>query len=220
MEYDKKELEILILEQNKPYSFIGGIYGVSGAAIKKAAKKLGIPLPKRRGINESENFSHKGYKKTSNVFSPDDEIFINIINDSSTWAEIGKKLGYKCKSLSPNVKDAIKKRCSMLGIELNITFNSETYILNKTKGELFTKRKNWQSARSAIRNNARKNFLAYNNFPKCAICGYDKYVEVAHIKAVSDFPDEATISEINSISNLIGLCPNHHWEYDNGIIKI
>ena len=220
MEYDKKELEILILEQNKSYLFIGRKYGVSGAAIKKAAKKLGIPLPKRSIINDSENFSHKGYKKTSKVFILDDKIFINIINNSNTWVEIGEKLGYKCKSLSPNIKNAIKKRCSMLGMELNIAFYNEDCPLNKTKGELFNKRKNWQSARSEIQKNARKIFFAYNNSPKCAICGYDKHIEIAHIKAVSDFPDETKIREINSITNLIGLCPNHHWEYDNGIIKL
>ena len=45
---------------------------------------------------------------------------------------------------------------------------------------------------------------------KCAICGYDKHVEIAHIKPVSDFTDSCTIAEINSIDNLIALCPNHH----------
>lgn len=45
---------------------------------------------------------------------------------------------------------------------------------------------------------------------KCAICGYDKHVEIAHIKPVSDFADSCTIAEINSIDNLIALCPNHH----------
>lgn len=63
MDYIKEELEDLILEQNKPYSFIGKKYGVSGAAIKKAAIKLGIPLPRRRVVNTKENFSHKGFKK-------------------------------------------------------------------------------------------------------------------------------------------------------------
>ena len=38
---------------------------------------------------------------------------------------------------------------------------------------------------------------------------------MAHIKAVSDFNDDTLISEINDIDNLIALCPNHHWEYDN-----
>jgi predicted restriction endonuclease len=45
-------------------------------------------------------------------------------------------------------------------------------------------------------------------------------VEVAHIKAVSNFSEDSLISEINDISNLIGLCPNHHWEYDNGLLDI
>ena len=46
------------------------------------------------------------------------------------------------------------------------------------------------------------------------------YIEVAHIKAVADFSDGSTLAEINSINNLIALCPNHHWEYDNGYLKI
>lgn len=46
--------------------------------------------------------------------------------------------------------------------------------------------------------------------PKCKICGYNKHIEVAHIKAVSEFSDSTLISEINDINNLIGLCPNHH----------
>lgn len=50
------------------------------------------------------------------------------------------------------------------------------------------------------------------------MCGYDKFVEIAHIKAVSEFDESALISDINSIDNLIALCPNHHWEYDNGVL--
>lgn len=34
-------------------------------------------------------------------------------------------------------------------------------------------------------------------------------------KATSDFDDDVLIKEINNINNLIGLCPNHHWEFDN-----
>lgn len=85
---------------------------------------------------------------------------------------------------------------------------------------LFNNRKNWQSARSAIQKMDKKVYFAHNNNPKCYICGYDKHVEVAHLKSVSSFTDDIKIKEINSIDNLIGLCPNHHWEYDNGILKI
>ncbi len=54
----------------------------------------------------------------------------------------------------------------------------------------------------------------------CKCCGYDKHVEVCHIKAISDFDKNTMISEVNSPENLILLCPNCHWEFDNGILNI
>ena len=54
----------------------------------------------------------------------------------------------------------------------------------------------------------------------CQNCGYNKHVELAHIKAVSTFPNEALLSEINGPSNVIPLCPNCHWEFDNGILTL
>jgi predicted restriction endonuclease len=44
------------------------------------------------------------------------------------------------------------------------------------------------------------------------------HVNVCHKRPVSDFPDDAKISEINDINNLIGFCKNHHWEFDNGYL--
>jgi hypothetical protein len=50
---------------------------------------------------------------------------------------------------------------------------------------------------------------------------YEKHhVEVCHIKSVSAFSDDDIIRDINSVENLVGLCPNHHWEFDNGKIDI
>ena len=217
-QYNKTELEKLILEQNKTYSDIGKLYGVSGAAIKKAAIKLEIKLPIRRKINENENFSHKRQSTKSLVNIPSNEEFKSIIETSFSWKEIGEKLGYKSKVLASNVKESIKKRCETLNIILNIIKQDD--ISNVTKGELFKCRKNWQSARTAIQKLARTTFFNNNKSPKCHICGYDKHVEVAHIKAVSEFDDTATVNEINSVNNLIGLCPNHHWEYDHGLLTI
>lgn len=80
----------------------------------------------------------------------------------------------------------------------------------RTKGELFTTLKNWQTARTAIRKDAQAVFDK-SNIPRCcAVCGYDKHIEIAHIKAVADFDDGTLVSEINDINNLIALCPNHH----------
>jgi hypothetical protein len=55
---------------------------------------------------------------------------------------------------------------------------------------------------------------------KCERCGYDKHVEICHIKAIKQFSEESTIKEINDRSNIIGLCPNCHWEFDHGLLKI
>lgn len=49
----------------------------------------------------------------------------------------------------------------------------------------------------------------------CRHCGYTKHVELAHINAVVTFPDSALLSDVNSLDNVIPLCPNCHWEFDN-----
>lgn len=49
----------------------------------------------------------------------------------------------------------------------------------------------------------------------CVVCGYDKHVDVCHIKPVAKFDDSSSIAQINDASNLVCLCPNHHWEFDN-----
>jgi hypothetical protein len=55
---------------------------------------------------------------------------------------------------------------------------------------------------------------------KCAICGYSAHYEVCHIKPISSFPDTTTLRVIHDISNLVALCPNHHWEFDHGITSL
>ena len=52
----------------------------------------------------------------------------------------------------------------------------------------------------------------------CHVCGYSKHVELAHIKPISSFPANATLREVNSPDNVIQLCPNCHWELDNGLL--
>lgn len=54
----------------------------------------------------------------------------------------------------------------------------------------------------------------------CQYCGYSTHVEVCHIKSIGSFSDDSLLSEINHIDNLLILCPNHHWEFDNGILSI
>jgi hypothetical protein len=55
---------------------------------------------------------------------------------------------------------------------------------------------------------------------ECYICKYNKYVELCHIKPIASFLSESKLNEINAIENLVYLCPNHHWELDNGLTSI
>jgi 5-methylcytosine-specific restriction endonuclease McrA len=71
---------------------------------------------------------------------------------------------------------------------------------------------------AGIRGRARTTFFNNNKIPLCKICGYDKHVEVCHIKAINEFSDDTPIGIVNSLNNLIGLCPNCHWEYDHGLL--
>jgi hypothetical protein len=54
----------------------------------------------------------------------------------------------------------------------------------------------------------------------CQVCGYKTHVELAHIKALSSFEDDALLAEVNHYTNIVVLCPNHHWEFDNGILPL
>ena len=87
-----------------------------------------------------------------------------------------------------------------------------------TYGELKEKR-NYQ-VNSRIRELARVYYYQDNPHPVCANCGYSKHVELHHIKGISTFSDDTPISVINNYNNLIPLCPNCHWEADNGLLDI
>lgn len=215
--YDRETLERLILIENKTYTSIGKLYGVSGNSIKKAAKRLGIELPKRRIVLVDENFNrNKKYQCKLDLISDDE--FIKCVQEADSWHKFTESLGYKSPRVAKKVRNEITARCDRLNVSL--VFNKNNGIENRTKGDLFATFKSWQSARSFIRRNSQENYLKSGKPLKCKVCGYDKHVEIAHIKAVSEFSDKTLIGEINSIDNLVALCPNHHWEYDNGILKI
>ena len=49
----------------------------------------------------------------------------------------------------------------------------------------------------------------------CQVCGYTAHIELAHIKPLSSFEKETPLHIVNDPSNILVLCPNHHWEFDN-----
>ncbi len=56
---EKERLQDMIINKDLSYEEIGRIYDVTGAAVKKAAQRMCIPLKQRRAINPSETFNAK-----------------------------------------------------------------------------------------------------------------------------------------------------------------
>lgn len=73
---------------------------------------------------------------------------------------------------------------------------------------------------SRIRDLARKSYENSNKPKYCIRCNYNKHYEVHHIIPISSFEESTPISEINDLNNLIALCPNCHWELENGLFQL
>lgn len=73
------------------------------------------------------------------------------------------------------------------------------------------------SAYALVRSRARATEKIKNS-KSCLICGYDKHIEACHIKPIHSFDESTLISIINSDKNLIPMCRNCHWEFDNGLL--
>lgn len=54
----------------------------------------------------------------------------------------------------------------------------------------------------------------------CEMCEYPHHLELCHIKAISSFPKDAKLKIVNARENIMFLCRNCHWEYDNHFIAI
>lgn len=80
--------------------------------------------------------------------------------------------------------------------------------------------KHHKSASFAYVRDRAKSKLKKHRKELCEFCGYDNHVECAHIKPISSFSNESLLSEINSLNNLLWLCPNHHWELDFGKLTL
>ena len=87
-----------------------------------------------------------------------------------------------------------------------------------TLGEVQGKRRYQKNSR--IRNLARALILKIDIPLVCGNCGYDKHVEIHHIKSISSFPLDTVIKIINSLNNLVLLCPNCHWEMEHNLIQV
>mgnify|MGYP000873201064 CR=1 FL=1 len=90
----------------------------------------------------------------------------------------------------------------------------------KTLGDLIYHNHHKSSAFALVRSRARSILNRERITKECIICKYNLHVEVCHIKAISLYSLDTLVSEINNLNNLVYLCPNHHWEFDNKLLEL
>ena len=83
-------------------------------------------------------------------------------------------------------------------------------LLNRTLKEIKESTSNKSNPYNLVRAQARRLLQESGIESKCILCGFSEHVEVCHIKAISSFPPETKIREVNRLDNLVYLCPNHH----------
>ncbi len=93
-------------------------------------------------------------------------------------------------------------------------------IENLTKDELRARYGNYSGYRHAVCRNSRSVYIKSGNPLVCFKCSYSAHVDICHKKEVADFSGDTKIKMINDLGNLVALCKNHHWEYDNGLLKL
>lgn len=118
-----------------------------------------------------------------------------------------KKKYYFCKDCGDKLSTRRTFKCA------NCHFKNGN-IGDKTIKELIYTEHHKSSAYALIRSRARA-IAKKLGWKSCSKCGYDKHIEIAHIKAISDFDEDTLCSVVNNESNLLPLCPNCHWEFDN-----
>ena len=123
---------------------------------------------------------------------------------------VKKKIRCKsCRSDLPREKYSVRRTtCDACIAARNVDWSAVTY------GEMKARRKHQQN--SHIRELARTAYRQSGKKLKCKACGYDKHVVIHHKKSISSHSDDTSIAEINKLTNLMCLCPNHHWEIHNG----
>jgi predicted restriction endonuclease len=143
------------------------------------------------------------------------------VGETQKVREVRKKLfcNHSCSATFNNQQREVKEKIKKIKLPKPKKEKFE-FILSLTKKDLIDKHEIYYKFRAVIRKHAHYVFNKHHEHQECKVCGYDTHVEVCHIKSVSSFSDDSLISEINSIDNLVGLCPNHHWEFDNGKIEL
>lgn len=191
----KKEEENLrkLISDGTAYEKIGKLYDVTGNAVKKAAKKLGIELQQKRNINEKEHFN-KGasFGGTKSYYDK---------------CPVCGKRKYHTSDLCSECRNK-EKRNNIKEQTLGYYIDGQKYLATKCND---------------IRKDAKRTLEESDREKVCEYCHnheFDSILEVHHIKGILEFDSTAKVKEINDLKNLVWLCPNHHRMLELGLIKL
>ncbi len=87
--------------------------------------------------------------------------------------------------------------------------------LNRPINEMFYEA-NRAGRFTGIREHAKKSIK--HRQQSCQNCGWTIHVECCHIKSIASFTPDTPIGIVNHPDNLILLCPNCHYCFDNGLL--
>lgn len=117
----------------------------------------------------------------------------------------------KCNNETDHYTNMFCRDCISIGRHTMVKYDGKLY------DELTLKeycKRSGANRYDNVRYAARKSIFNIDN-QKCEKCGWNHHVEVAHKIPIHSFSEDTLISKVNDRSNLILLCPNCHWLYDN-----
>jgi len=206
----RQELEQLYVQAHLTQRQIASRYGCTVQSVRKAMREygLGVRLQKRAEIVRACTQCGKATSNPKFCSRSCAAIFNNTrfpkrsaerIRKQRYCERCGAATRYRrkfCAACKPNILKWQSKTIA----ELRTDDYGQTYRI--------------------IRMLARK-IYADSNLPRvCAQCGYAVHIEVCHIKPIKSFDKATRIVQVNALENLIALCPNHHWELDNGLMQL
>lgn len=178
-EKEKEHLKKLI-EEKIPYTTIGKEYGVSGNAVKKAAKKMGIKIIQRRKVNHKEHFNKKNVNNSNAKKIPQQNMESYVLKEGEEVSVIkyknyrGKRVLRKCEhcgcvfeTLALKVRAKGGKFCSKDCHIKHMKENSMSSVERKIRERIYQKKSKYKLSEEEYKSL----FLKQNN--RCKICGYE-----------------------------------------------
>lgn len=204
----ESEIEELYVEQGLTQREIAQRHGVARRTIGKLMQRLGIPIREQTKTRVEHSCAHCGTPTTNPRFCSTSCAATH--NNQHFPKRKKKKRDWHCTQCG-NPTTERRKYCDECRPE-------HFDWMERSLDEL--SRDGYYQMYRTVRALARRVYLESGQPLACAVCGYSDHIEICHIRAIRTFDKKTRIKEVNRLSNLVALCPNHHWEFDNGKIEL